>query len=274
MLSGTRRVPAEEAVNQFSRLAVLGKAAGVLPRLRVEHDERGALADALVVAEAGALVGHVAAGHADPDAVFSAGFAGGAIVDVPHLEAPRVAPLDPLAVGRVAPVGLLRQVEAGGLAEAPARMDAVGDVVTVAARPAVVRKAVGVVALGDLLEHRGQVLAVVGAVDAGDVEAADHVGLALGIDGHPVRMFNEEGLVHPVGVHAGEHGQAVLPRRLHELAEEVAASQALGVPREREAARVIVGHDAARVQDHALGLRPAPVLAPEVDVIARGVDLR
>ena len=81
-----------------------------------------------------------------------------------------------------------------------------------------------------------------------------------------------ERLVGTVGIHAGQHHQAVLVGRTSQLAVEVAVAQRRRTIVQRELARV-VGDDAAGIDDDALDLRPLPVLPPPGDVVAGRVDL-
>jgi hypothetical protein len=104
------------------------------------------------------------------------------------------------------------------------------------------------------------VLAVVGAVEAGDVELAVAEGLGIAAR-EPVRMGLVDLRARPVRVHAREDGDPVRAGDLQELAEEVALAQELRAAVQRHVGGV-VGHDAAGVDDDALGSRPFPMPAP------------
>ena len=72
-------------------------------------------------------------------------------------------------------------------------------------------------------------LAVVRPVDAGRVEVlVTEVGLAVRVAREPFRMRVVDLLAGAIGVHAREDHDAVLPRRLREVAEEVAPPEQLG----------------------------------------------
>ena len=126
--------------------------------------------------------------------------------------------------------------------------------------------------LDDLAQDAGDVLVVVGAVDARDVQLARAIRPARAVDGEPVGVGSVEGLVSAVGVHAGEDEQAVLVGRPGQLAVEVPVAQGLCSMVERELAGV-VGHDPARIENHPLDPRVPPVTPPPCDVVARRVDL-
>ena len=151
-------------------------------------------------------------------------------------------------------------------------MRAVTGTFAVEPAPAIVGDALGVRPLDDLAQDAGDVLVVVRAIDARDVELARAVGLARVVDGEPVGVGSVEGLVGTVGVHAGEDEQAVLVGGLSQLAVEIAVPQTLRSMVKRELAGV-VGHDAARVEDDPLHSCFSPVAPPPHDVVARRVDL-
>ena len=106
-----------------------------------------------------------------------------------------------------------------------------------------------------------------------DEQVARFVRLARRIHGKPIRVRLVELLMRAIRVHAGKHDEPVIVRGAAELAEQVAPTQVLGRAVQRHPAR-IVRHDAAGVDDDALGVGSLPVLAPPGDVVARGVNLR
>src|SRR5262249_52085173 len=193
--------------------------------------------------------------HADPQAVRAARLPGDRVVEVPDLEAAAVAPLHPRAIGPGVPVALRGEIERSLAFELRPAARAAADTAAREPAPAVVGEALGTVRGGDLAQDGGDVLAVVRSVDARDVELAVAEGLGLVAPREPVRM----GLValrpRPVRVHAREDRDTVLVRGLQELAEEVALAQELRAAVQRHP-RGVVGHDAPRVDDDALGSRP------------------
>ena len=265
-------VPAEHAVDQLAGVSVLLESAGVVAALVVEHDDLGALANRLEVAERTALGTGRSAVHSDPEAIGTAGGFGGAIVQVPDLHAPGVVPHDPIAVRRIVPVGRTGNGLAGLLTELALAIVAVADAPAAEAAPTVVGEALRMAAPDDLAQDVGEILVVVGAVHAGDVAVGVAVGIAAGVPGEPVRVGLEEILPGAVGVHAGEDDEAVLVRGLGQFAEEVAIAQKLRAVVQRVLAG-IVGDDAAGVDDDALHLGLLPVAAPPGDVVADRVAL-
>ena len=183
-----------------------------------------------------------------------------------------VVPLDPLAVARVVPVLAGGDGLAGGGAELARAVVAVADAVALQPAPTVVGEAFGMAALDDLAQNAGDVLVVVGAVDAGDVLVVGAVGLAVGLAGEPVGMGLEEILGGAVAIHARQHGEPVLMGGLREFAVEIASLEELGAVMERELARV-VGDDAAGIDDDALDARALPIVAPPGDVVVVGIAL-
>src|SRR5690606_23161120 len=101
-------VPADQPVDQPAGLGVGGEAAALPPALVIEHHDRAALTDRLVVAEGDRLVLDRAAVHPQPQAVLAAGRPGGAVVQVPDLDPAGIVPPDP------APERLVVEVAAGG----------------------------------------------------------------------------------------------------------------------------------------------------------------
>ena len=127
--------------------------------------------------------------------------------------------------------------------------------------------------LDDLPEDVGEILVVVGAVDARDVLVGRAIRPAVRVAGEPVGMRLEEILGGAVRVHPRHHEDPVVVRRLRQLAEEVAAVEELRPMVQRELARV-VGDDAAGVDDNGLDLRALPLRAPPGDVVADWILLR
>src|SRR4051812_14443351 len=115
---GDQLVGSEQAAEHFPRQPVFLKSAEIAATLVVEHDDFGAGADLLQVAEAVSLPGHAAAVHADPETILATGLAGHAIVELPLLDASGVAPFDPFAIGDVVPIALRGQFLAAILVEA------------------------------------------------------------------------------------------------------------------------------------------------------------
>src|SRR5204863_6579628 len=166
--------------------------------LVIEEDDPYPLGHRLPVAERAALVGQAAAVHPRPFAVRAAVTVGDLVVQLPEADPLGVAPLDPGAIGRVVPVLPRRQLlAAGSRGKRRGARGAVADPTAPAeAGPRVIGEALRVVALADLLEHFGQVLAVVRPADAGGVErlvlvakVAGVVRLPVGLNGEPVGML-------------------------------------------------------------------------------------
>src|SRR5205085_11598081 len=106
------------AVEHFPGDGVFLKSAEVAATLIVEHDDLGPRADFFQVPKAAGLSDDAASVHADPEAIFSAGLAGDAIVHFPLLDAPAVAPFDPSSKRRIIPIMFRRQIHVGVLAKA------------------------------------------------------------------------------------------------------------------------------------------------------------
>ena len=229
MLSGTILSQPSRPWISLPGFAVLLEAGRVRAALVIQQHHLGALADLACMSRNDArLAGDRAAVHADPEAVRAARGFRGAVEQVPDLQPPVVVPLDPL---RGRPGRSSRACCGSGcaglVAELALAVGAVADAVAPQAGPTVVGEALGVAALDDLGQHAGDVLVVVGAVDAGDVLVRGAIGLAGGVAREPVRMRLVEILGHAVGVHARQHHQAVLVRGLGQLAVEVAVAEEL-----------------------------------------------
>src|SRR5207237_4657999 len=136
-------------------------------------------ADLLQIAKRPRLGRDRSAVHARPDAVGPAGLARDAVVHLPHLDPPRVAPHDPLAIYGIVPRGRTRQCLCRLRAERAVAVCTEADALAAEACPAVVGEYVGMRALDDLAQHAREVLSVVGAVDACDVLVARPVRVAL-----------------------------------------------------------------------------------------------
>ena len=245
----------------------------VVPRLVVEHQDLGAAADRSGNLEPARLGRDRSAVHADPRQwARPAAWHVVRLFRSQSLQAAVVVPEYPLPVQRVVPVLPRRDGLAGAVAEPALTVARSSRAFPVQSAPAIVGDPLGVRPLDDLAQDAGDVLVVVGAVDARDVQLASAIGLARAVDGEPVGVGSVEGLVGAVGVHAGEDEQAVLVGRLGQLAVEIAVPQGLRSMVERELAGV-VGHDAAGVEDHPLDPRVSPVAPPPRDVVARRVDL-
>ena len=135
---GNDLVPSQHAVNELAAVGIFGEPGGIGARLAVEQENFRALGDGLDVAEAGGLPADAGAVHADPEAIFSAGFARDAIVGIPQLHSPGVVPLNPLAVDRVVPVALGGEILAGAIAKFGDAVFAVADAAAIDAVPDVV----------------------------------------------------------------------------------------------------------------------------------------
>src|ERR1039458_1604998 len=270
---GNEFVPAEQAVDQLARLAVVLESRGVIPRLLVEHHNLRPLADRLVIAKLLSLGGNRAAVHSEPEAMRPAGFARGAIEQVPDFEPARVVPPDPLAIDRIVPILRARDRLAGLLVKLALTIIAVADVVALQAVPIVVRDSIRVRALDDFAEHGRNVFVVIRTVDARDVEAGVPIRLAAGVQGEPIRVRAIKVLMRAIGIHAGEHGQSVLVRGAGEFAVKIAVTERGGAIMQRKLAGII-GNNAAGIDDDALNLRALPVLPPPGDVVSLRVNLR
>ena len=101
---GDQLVPAQQAVDELAGQGIVLETLGVAARLVVQHDDFGAGADLLVVAETPALAADAAAVHPEPQAVRPARGFRHAVVQVPDLQPAGVAPLNPLAIDRIVPV--------------------------------------------------------------------------------------------------------------------------------------------------------------------------
>src|SRR5262249_42065488 len=220
---GGELVPAEHPVDPLAGVAVLLEAAGVVTGLVVEHQDLGAAGDGRDVAEPGRLGRDRAAVHADPQAVRPARLAGHAVVAVPALHPAVAVPEAPFPVRRVAPVLPRGGGFAGAAAEPPLAVGAVAGALAVEPAPAVIRDPLGVRAFDDLAEDARDVILVVRAVDAADVEVARPVWPPRAVDGEPVGVGAVERLGGAGGVHPGEDDQAVVVGGLRELAVEGAA---------------------------------------------------
>ena len=128
-------------MHEFSVEGIFADGAAVGAGLVVEHDDFGAGGELLEIAEGGGLGGDIAAEHAEPEAIFSAGVAGDAVVEVPLFDAAGVGPVDPLAEGGVVPVVFGGEILGGEFFEAGDAVLAVADAVAVIAGPVVVGEA-------------------------------------------------------------------------------------------------------------------------------------
>src|ERR1039458_1343181 len=257
---GNEFVPAEQAVDQLARLAVVLESRGVIPRLLVEHHNLRPLADRLVIAKLLGLGGNRAAVHSEPEAMRPAGFARGAIEQVPDFKPARVVPPDPLAIDRIVPILRARDRLAGLLVKLALTIFAVADAVALQAVPVVVRDSIRVRALDDFAEHGRKVFVVIRAVDARDVEAGVPIRLAAGAQGEPIRVSAIKVLMRANGIRAGE------------FAVKIAVTERGGAIMQRKLAGII-GNNAAGIDDDALNLRALPVLPPPGDVVSLRVNL-
>src|ERR1039458_1956277 len=160
---GDQLVPAEQAVDEFARLAVVLKARCVTARLMVEHDDVRTTADFLAVAEALALAADGAAVHPGPDAIRPARRLRGAVIQVPDFQPAVVVPANPLAISQIVPIRLTRDVLAAALAEFPPAILTVADSAAAQPAPTVVREALRVVAFGDFTQDGWDKIIVGGA---------------------------------------------------------------------------------------------------------------
>ena len=232
----------------------------------VAHEHGGARTDSAEVDEL--AVERVGVDHAEPEAVLAAGFAGDAVVEFPVANAAGIAPAVPVAVERIVPIGLLRQVPA----KVGAAVGAIADALPAGAGPTVVGKAFDVVARNDLAHDVEQILVVIRPIHAGHEAVLGLERLALAVGRHPVRMGIGEFTGDAVGIHAGKDDQANRAGGRDDVAEEIAVIEVLGLVLERELGGV-VGDDAAGVDDDALHARAAPVIEPEGEVVSGRVDL-
>ena len=144
---------------------------------------------------------------------------------------------------------------------------AIADAIAAEAAPTVIRESFRLRALDDLAHDARKILIVISAVDAADVLVGGAVRRPGRVHGEPVRMLMVELLGGPVGVHAGQHHQAVRVRGFGQFPVQIAALQKLRLVLQRKAAGV-VRHDSAGIDDDALNVRGLPILAPPRDVIA------
>ncbi len=216
------------------------------------------------------MAGDAGAVHANPEAIFSACGLGDFVVVIPEFEAAGVVPVEPLAIDGIVPVFLLWDRFVGEGEEFGFAIFAVADVVAFEAVPDVVGETVGVGAFDDFAHDVGEVVVVVGAVDAGEVELTAAVGLAGGVDGEPVGVSVVERGEAFGGVHAGDDGEAVVVGGFGEFAEEVAVGELGRAVVEGEFGGV-VGDDSAGVDDDALRAGALPVLPPPGDVVGGAV---
>ena len=273
------RVVAHEGADELALHAVLPDGAGLGAPLVVQEDDAHPAGHGPPVPEGAALVGEAAAVHPGPLAVRPAVAVGHRVVQLPQARPLGVGPLHPGAVGGVVPVLAPGQGPPGGEpGERSAELGAVTDALAGEAGPGVVREPRRPVALAELLQHLGEVLAVVGTADAGGVERSIEVpgavGPPRGVHRKPVRVLEVEALAGAGGVHPRHHHDPVLAGRRGHLAEQVAVAQVRRAPVEAESAGV-VGHDAAGVDDDALHAGALPVLHPPPRIVAPGggVDL-
>jgi len=211
-------VPAGQGMDEVAIDDIFDDAVGDGAGLFVEEDDLGAGEDFFGVAECVSLGGDVGGLHAQPEAVYAAGGLRDFVVEVPLFEAAGVGPFDPFAEGGVVPVAGGGEGSVGERLEAAGAVLTVADRVTVGGGPGVVGEAFGMVAVDDFAHDVGKELVVVGAVDAGDVELAGHVRLAIGVDGDVVGVGVEKGAVDFGGIHAGDDGEAVVVGGFGEIA--------------------------------------------------------
>ena len=114
---------------------------------------------------------------------------------------------------------------------------------------------------------------IVRPVDARGIEiAVAEVRSAVRLAREPVGMRLVQPLTRAIRIHAREDDDAILVRRLREIAKEIAIAEKFRPAVHRYFSR-IVRHDAAGVDDHALCLGLLPVFAPPWDVVPRRIDL-
>jgi len=272
VLSGASLSQPRTPWTTFPGPRVRGEALAVPAGLPVEHDDRAAGPDRARVAEVRAHLGGVALAHAEPVTLGPAGLVRQPVVAVPDLGAPRVAPEDPGAIGRVVPVHPARELPRTRPSERLAAGVAIADLLLPQPAPAVVGEAVGPVSLGDLPKDGGHALPHPRAVHADRVEVAGHERLALGVAGEPVGVGAEDALVGARRVHAREDGEAGGARGGPDLAEEVPIAEGERAVVPLESGRV-EGHDPAGVDDHPLRPHALPVARPERGVVGRGILL-
>src|SRR5262249_32951366 len=147
--------------------------------------------------------------HAHPNAIWPAGGAGDAIVQIPNLQATRIAPFNPAVVNGGIPVARPRQVLAGNLAELARTILAMTDALASQSAPTIVGKAFRAVTLGNLFQQARNVLLVIGTIDAGDVEPAPAIGLAVVVDSKPVFVSVKKFLVCAARVHSRDEDDAL-----------------------------------------------------------------
>lgn len=188
----------------------------------------------------------------------------------PHLDPARVVPHDPLAICGIVPVRLLRQRFSGLRLKPACAVRAVADALATQPGPAVVGEAIGMSALDDLAQDVWQIFVVICAVDAGDVLVRGAIRTSLEISREPVRMRREAVLGGAIRIHPRHHEDAVVVRGLRQFAEEVAVAQEFRAMVQRELAWV-VRHDSAGIDDDRLHLRPFPIPAPPLNVVANRI---
>ena len=259
-------------MHEFAGVRVLFETGGS-SGLMIEKNHLGALKDRLAIPEGAALAADRSAIHAEPQARRATGGFGGAIVQVPDLEAPRVVPLDPLPIDGIAPIVLGGERATAFIAELPLAIFAIADAVAIKPAPTVVGESFGVAALDDLGEYRRKVFVVIGAIDAGDELFGGPVRFAAAVAGEPIGMLEEEILRRAIRIHARHHDQPVVMRGFREIAVQIAAAEKFRAVLKRVLARII-GDDTAGIDDHALHLGALPEFAPPGNVITLRIFLR
>src|SRR5262249_24450270 len=151
-----------------------------------------AFEDRAAVAEGAALRGDGPAIHAEPQAIRASSGLGRTIVHVPDLDAPRVIPIDPLAVDWIAPILLARQIGSGFVAKLTRAVFAIADAFPPKAAPAIVRETLRVAALDNLGENSREILVVVRAVHASYILISGAIRIAAAVAREPVRVRFEE----------------------------------------------------------------------------------
>ncbi len=87
------------------------------------------------------------------------------------------------------------------------------DMVAIKATPAIVGEAVGLATFDDFSEDVRDILVVVRAVDAENIEDPGPIGIAVYISGKPIWMCLEERFAGTVGIHSGYNSQPLPPGR-------------------------------------------------------------
>src|SRR5438128_1278037 len=131
----------------------------------IKQDNFRPLANRLVIAQALALARDRAAIHAYPQAI-RATSSRYLVVQVPNFQPTGIAPLNPLSIDPITPIGRARQIVAGKCAELARAVFAMADAAPAQPAPTVVGETFGVVTLGDFAQEIRQILPKVGPIDA------------------------------------------------------------------------------------------------------------